>query len=123
MKKPQRRRQQAQHRHQRTVERRRQVAERRRAQPWRIWRGGDVETLAHEAVMRGYLGDFTGADALPAERETWPDPDLHRTLERLTDPEACLDLAARALAEEIHTLRGALPVPGGAGETALEDRH
>ena len=41
----------------------------------------------------------------------------------MTDPEARLNVAARALAADIRALRGQLPVPGGAGETALEDRH
>jgi hypothetical protein len=58
---------------------------------------------------------------LPADREARLDTDLHRPLERLTDPEARLNLAARALGQEIHILRGAIPAPGGAGELALED--
>jgi hypothetical protein len=55
----------------------------------------------------------------PAARKAWLDPDLHRTLERLTDPEARLDAAARALAAEIRTLRGAITAPGAAAEPAL----
>jgi hypothetical protein len=38
------------------------------------------------------------------------------------DREARMDLAARALAEEIRTLRGMMPAPGGIGELALKAR-
>jgi hypothetical protein len=58
---------------------------------------------------------------LPTDRETRLDTELHRELERLADPEACLNLAARALAAEIRILRGAIPAPSGAGEPAPED--
>jgi len=58
---------------------------------------------------------------LPAEREVWLDTDLHRELARLTDPEARLNLAARALAEDIRALRGLRPAPGDAGEPAIKD--
>jgi hypothetical protein len=65
---------------------------------------------------------------LPAEQEACqdlaagPDTDLHRTLERLTDPEARLNVAARALAEDIRVLRGLRPAPGGVGVPALADQ-
>jgi hypothetical protein len=52
---------------------------------------------------------------------TWPSAELRRELERLTDPEARLNLAARALGQEIRILRGMPPAPGGVGELALED--
>jgi hypothetical protein len=38
------------------------------------------------------------------------------------DREARLDVAARALAQEIRTLRGLMPAAGGVGVPALEDR-
>jgi hypothetical protein len=59
---------------------------------------------------------------LPAERETCLDAELRRELARLTDPEARLNLAARALAKDIRALRGEIPAPGAAAELALEDR-
>jgi hypothetical protein len=58
---------------------------------------------------------------LPAEREAWLDADLHRTLAWLTDPKARLNVAARALAEDIRILRGLRPGPGDAGEPAIQD--
>jgi hypothetical protein len=63
---------------------------------------------------------------LPADREACqdlaarPDTDLHRTLERLADPEARLNLVAWALAQEIRAWRGVIPALGDAGEPALE---
>jgi hypothetical protein len=57
----------------------------------------------------------------PAAREAYLDADLHRELARLADPEARLDLAARALGREIRALRGMIPVPGGVDLPALED--
>jgi hypothetical protein len=38
------------------------------------------------------------------------------------DREACLDFAARELAQEIHALRGLPPVPGGVDLPALADQ-
>jgi hypothetical protein len=58
---------------------------------------------------------------LSAEREACLDADLHRTLARLTDPEARMDAAARALGREIRILRGLPPIPGGIGVPALGD--
>jgi hypothetical protein len=46
---------------------------------------------------------------LPVERETCLDADLHRELARLTDPEARLNVAVRALGQEIRILRGLGP--------------
>jgi hypothetical protein len=37
------------------------------------------------------------------------------------DREACMELAAKVLAEEIRSCRGLIPAPGDAVETALED--
>jgi hypothetical protein len=59
---------------------------------------------------------------LALEREVHLDTDLHRELERLADPEARLNVAARALAEEIRVLRGAMPDPGAVVGPALKHR-
>jgi hypothetical protein len=60
--------------------------------------------------------------SLPAEREAHLDTDLHRELERLADPEARLNVAARALAAEIRILRGLAPAPGGVDWPTLADQ-
>jgi hypothetical protein len=71
---------------------------------------------ADEAQAQGHGGAEVQADRrplpLPAEREVHLDAELHRTLARLTDPEACLNVAGRALATEIRILRGAGTAPG-----------
>jgi hypothetical protein len=64
---------------------------------------------------------------VPADREArlnlvaGPGMDLHRELARLTDPEARLNLAARALGQDIRILRGMTPVPGSMDLPALAD--
>ena len=82
-----------------------------------------------DAIARLIAAEAQAADPyppLPADRKArqdlaaGPGIDLYRTLERLTDPEARLNVAARALAQKIRALRGSIPAPG-AGEAALED--
>jgi hypothetical protein len=88
--------------------------------------GQPTDPVHPDAIARQAAAEAQADQApppLPAEREACLDADLHRTLARLTDPEARLHAAARALAEDIRVLRGLTTVPGGAGEPALEDRH
>jgi hypothetical protein len=89
-----------------------------------LWVLGKPADAVHPDGIAAMLAAEAQADQAPpprpAAREVHLDVDLHRTLERLTDPEARLDAAARALAAEIRTLRGAITAPGAAAEPALE---
>jgi hypothetical protein len=90
---------------------------------WAIGRPADP--VFPDAIARLAAAEAQAAATsppLPAEQEARLDTDLHRTLEQLTDPEARLNVAARALAKDIRALRGEIPAPGGAGELALEGR-
>jgi hypothetical protein len=68
------------------------------------------------------------APPMPADREARmdltaePGEDLSRTMARLADREARLNVAARVLAQEIRAARGLLPDPGAAVELAWEGR-
>jgi hypothetical protein len=75
----------------------------------------------HDAANGNPQAD-TSPPPLPAEREAYLDAELHSTLARLTDPEARLNVAARALGQDIRVLRGLRPAPGGVGVSALEGR-
>jgi hypothetical protein len=97
-----------------------------------LWVIGKPSDPVHQDFVARLVAAEAQADhaspPLPADREACqnlaarPGTDLSRKLERLADPEAHMDLAARALAAEIHALRGATPEPG-AGEPALLDGH
>jgi RecB family exonuclease len=96
-----------------------------------LWVLGKPSDPVHPDAVEHLIAAEAQADqapsSLPTEREAGldlavgPDTDLHRELERLADPEARLDLAARALAAEIRILRGMTTVPGGIDLPALED--
>jgi hypothetical protein len=80
---------------------------------WAIGRPSDP--VFPDAIARQIAAEAQGDQRplpLPAEREVHLDAELHRTLARLTDPEACLNVAGRALATEIRILRGAGTAPG-----------
>jgi hypothetical protein len=94
---------------------------------WAIGRPADP--VFPDAIARLAAAEAQADQApppLPADREACqdlaarPDTDLHRTLARLADPEARLNLVARALAQEIRAWRGVIPALGDAGEPALE---
>jgi hypothetical protein len=91
--------------------------------------GKPADPVHPDAVARLVAAEAQADQApppLPADREACqdlaarPDTDLHRTLARLADPEARLNLVARALAQEIRAWRGVIPALGDAGEPALE---
>jgi hypothetical protein len=88
-----------------------------------LWAIGRPDDPVHpDGVARQIAAEAQAGDpppSLPAEREVHLDAELHRTLARLTDPEARLNVAARALAAEIRILRGAIPDPGTVVEPAL----
>jgi hypothetical protein len=90
-----------------------------------LWVLGKPDDAVHPDGIARLVAAEAQADQtpppLPAERETCLDADLHRELARLTDPEARLDVAARALAAEIRVLRGAMPDPGAVVGPALKD--
>jgi hypothetical protein len=65
-----------------------------------------------EPVFPDAIARLAAAEAQPSDPPP-PQP---------ADREACMDLAARALAAEIRTLRGALPALGTVVEPILEDR-
>jgi hypothetical protein len=87
-----------------------------------LWAIGWPDDPVHPDGVAARLAAETNQalSPLPANPETLLDADLHRELERLTEPEARLNLAARALAEDIRVLRGMRPAPGGVGEPAHE---
>jgi hypothetical protein len=90
-----------------------------------LWVIGKPDDPVHPDGLAVMLAAEAQADQAPppppAAREAWLDADLHRTLERLTDPAARMDVAARALGQEIRALRGMVPAPGDAGEPAMAD--
>jgi hypothetical protein len=75
-----------------------------------LWIVGKPTDPVHPDAVEHLIAAEAQADQapppLPADREAWLDTDLHRTLDQLTDPEARMDAAARALGREIRALRG-----------------
>jgi hypothetical protein len=91
-----------------------------------LWVLGKPDDPVHPDGIARLVAAEARADrlspSLPAEREAHLDTDLHSELERLADPEARLNVAARALAAEMRVLRGAMPDPGAIVGPALKDR-
>jgi hypothetical protein len=91
-----------------------------------FWVLGKPDNAVHPDAIARLIAAEAQADQapplLPAEREARLDAELHRELERLTDPEARLDLAVRALGQEIRAYRELTPAPSGVGVSALEVR-
>jgi hypothetical protein len=91
-----------------------------------LWVIGKPDDPVHPDGIARLVAAEARADrlspSLPAEREAHLDTDLHSELERLADPEARLNVAARALAAEMRVLRGAMPDPGAIVGPALKDR-
>jgi hypothetical protein len=84
-----------------------------------FWVLGKPDNAVHPDAIARLIAAEAQADQapplLPAEREARLDAELHRELERLTDPEARLNLAARPLGQEIRAWRDLTLAPGGAG--------
>jgi hypothetical protein len=91
-----------------------------------FWVLGKPDNAVHPDAIARLIAAEAQADQppppRPAEWEAWPNADLHQELARLTDPEARLNLAARALGREIRILRGLAPVPSGVDLPALADQ-
>jgi hypothetical protein len=84
---------------------------------WAIGRPADP--VFPDAIARLAAVEAQADQAPPPRPAAWEagrDADLHRELARLTDPEARLNVAARALSQEIRILRGAIPAIGEAAD-------
>jgi hypothetical protein len=98
----------------------------------------DLQAIVRTLVEKAKAGDLVAAKLILLWAIGRPDDPVHpdgvaarlAAEVQINDPplplpadrEACMDFAARALAEEIRALWGAMPAPGGVGELALEDR-